>query len=100
MYDDVYNFVPLKNGMESAKVCTDDQSFCCLAEFDADFSEKDVFSLGNFKIFDKYHSHGLCPRHFQGRSSQRWKYCRSILVNHQIELNIKQVLFTCLLVKD
>ena len=49
MYDDFYNFVPLKNGMESAKVCTDDQSFCCLAEFDADLSGSgsDVFSLGN-----------------------------------------------------
>ena len=47
VYDDVYKFVPLKNGIEMAKVCTDDQSFCCLAEFDADFKNgSDVFSLG------------------------------------------------------
>ena len=49
VYDDVYNFVPLKNGTEVAKVCTDDQSFCCLAEFNADFHGSDVFSLGRQK---------------------------------------------------
>ena len=50
MYDDIYNFVPLISGMESAKVCTDDQSFCCLAEFNADFNGSDVFSLGKYRI--------------------------------------------------
>ena len=47
VYDDVYKFVPLKNGIDMAKVCTDDQSFCCLAEFDAAFNNgSDIFSLG------------------------------------------------------
>ena len=50
VYDDIYNFVPLMSGMESAKVCTDDQSFCCLAEFNADFNGSDVFSLGKYRI--------------------------------------------------
>jgi len=48
-YDDLYNFVPLRNGMTAAKVCTDDKSFCCLAEFEVEFTNTTVFSLGIFK---------------------------------------------------
>ena len=47
VYDDVYNFVPLTSDMTSAKVCTDDQSFCCIAEYAAAFSSS-TFSLGVF----------------------------------------------------
>ena len=47
VYDDTYNFVQLKSSENKAKVCSDDQTFCCLAEFDADFTS-DVFSLGVF----------------------------------------------------
>jgi len=47
VYDDVYNFVPLTNDMTSAKVCTDDQSFCCIAEYEASFSSS-TYSLGVF----------------------------------------------------
>ena len=48
-YDDLYNFVPLRNGMTAAKVCTDDKSFCCLAEFEVEFTNTTVFSLGKLK---------------------------------------------------
>jgi len=48
-YDDLYNFVPLRKGMSNAKVCTDDKSLCCLAEFVADLTDTTVFSLGVFK---------------------------------------------------
>merc|ERR1712212_1381635 len=47
VYDDVYNFVPLTSDMTSAKVCTDDQSFCCIAEFESTFSSS-TYSLGVF----------------------------------------------------
>ena len=47
-YDDLYNFVPLRKGMSNAKVCTDDKSLCCLAEFVADLTDTTVFSLGIF----------------------------------------------------
>merc|ERR1712083_126752 len=47
VYDDIYNFVPLTSGSRVAKVCTDDSSLCCLAEFEAIF-HNDTFSLGVF----------------------------------------------------
>jgi len=47
VYDDVYNFVPLTSDKTSAKVCTDDLTFCCLAEYQASFSSS-IFSLGVF----------------------------------------------------
>ena len=49
VYDDLYNFVPLTTGSSSAKVCTDDGSFCCLAEYQAEFNHHTVFSLGEQK---------------------------------------------------
>ena len=49
VYDDLYSFVPLTKDMISAKVCTDDGAFCCLAEFEADFNQQTVFSLGVFR---------------------------------------------------
>jgi len=47
VYDDLYNFVKLTSDGTSAKVCTNDGSLCCLANYDAQF-ELDVFSLGVF----------------------------------------------------
>jgi len=47
VYDDLYNFVPLTSDMTSAKVCTDDVTFCCIAEYEASFSSS-IFSLGVF----------------------------------------------------
>jgi len=49
VYDDLYNFVPLTNSSNSAKVCTDDGAFCCIAEYQADFNQQTVFSLGVFR---------------------------------------------------
>ena len=46
VYDDLYNFVPLTNSSNSSKVCTDDGAFCCIAEYQADFNQQTVFSLG------------------------------------------------------
>eukprot|EP00092_Neocalanus_flemingeri_P008400 GFUD01009056.1.p1 GENE.GFUD01009056.1~~GFUD01009056.1.p1 ORF type:complete len:524 (-),score=153.49 GFUD01009056.1:111-1682(-) len=47
VYDDLYNFVPLTSDMTNAKVCTDDMTFCCIAEYEASFSSS-IFSLGVF----------------------------------------------------
>ena len=77
-YDDLYNFVPLRKGMSNAKVCTDDKSLCCLAEFVADLTDTTVFSLGIFLHYIIFIISLYCLRCFQGRPLQRWKYCRTI----------------------
>lgn len=47
-----------------------------------------MFSLWVNIEFDQIpFSFPLSSRNFQGRSSQRWKHCRPILVNCQIKLN-------------
>jgi len=47
VYDDLYRFVKLNTEDTMAKVCTDDASLCCIAEYSAVFGS-DVFSLGVF----------------------------------------------------
>ena len=47
VYDDQFTFVPMDPTSRSAKVCTEDGSLCCLADFI--FEEADeIFSLGVF----------------------------------------------------
>lgn len=46
-YDDIYSFAVLEGGSGRAKVCSERDGFCCLAEWSAEFGQ-DVFALGAF----------------------------------------------------
>ena len=47
VYNDTFRFIPMEPRSSSAKVCTEDGSLCCLADFTY-HQREDVFSLGVF----------------------------------------------------
>ena len=62
VYDDLFTFVPLLAGSQSAKVCVDEERFCCLAEFSAEMTNT-VFSLGAFR--GDHYKDGSVAGHFR-----------------------------------
>ena len=62
VYDDLFTFVPLLAGSQTAKVCVDEEQFCCLAEFSAEMTST-VFSLGAFR--GDHYKDGSVAGHFR-----------------------------------
>ena len=61
VYDDLFTFIPLVPGSQSAKVCVEEEKFCCLAEFSAELTGT-VFSLGAFR--GSHYKDGSVAGHF------------------------------------